>query len=48
MTEEQAERKWLGGNNARHANFAVIGKRERKREAAEVKANAKWKGYSSR
>jgi len=46
MTKEQEDKKWWGGNNARKANFAVIGKRERKEAVAEVKANQKWKGYS--
>ena len=44
MTKQEEDKKWWNGNNFKHANFAVIGKRERKEAALEVKANTKWRG----
>ena len=43
MTKEQEDKKWWGGNNARKANFAVIGKRERKEVELQEKADRKWR-----
>jgi len=43
MTKQQQERKWWGGNNARKANFAVIGKRERKEAELQEKSDRKWR-----